>query len=154
MKSDSLLKHMETKDLHFKFSTWSSPFIQFFWGSDCSLFMTSDLIFMMMCWSYTEKLLQVLLALQRNKWKYILDFVSSKFKKKNERWSLSHVQLFAIPWTIALQAPLSMEFSKKEYWSGLPFPSPGDLSDTGIKPRSPALQVDSLPSELPGEKTE
>ena len=53
--------------------------------------------------------------------------------------SLSHVQLFAIPWTIAYQAPLSMRFSRQEYWSGLPFPSPGDLPDPGIEPRAPAL---------------
>ena len=50
----------------------------------------------------------------------------------------------AIPWTVAHQAPLSMGFSRQEYWSGLPFPFPGDLSDPGIEPRSPALQVDSL----------
>ena len=52
------------------------------------------------------------------------------------------------PWTVAHQAPLSMRFSRQEYWSGLPFPSPGDLPDTGIKPRSPVLQADSLPTEL------
>ena len=51
---------------------------------------------------------------------------------------------FATPWTVARQAPLSVEFSRQEYWSGLPFPSPGDLPDPGIKPASPALQVDSL----------
>ena len=51
----------------------------------------------------------------------------------------------------ACQALLSMEFSRQEYWSGLPFPSPGDFSDIGIKPRSPALQTDSLPSEPPGK---
>ena len=55
------------------------------------------------------------------------------------------------PWTMACQAPLSMEFSRQEYWSGLPLPSPGDLPDLGIKPRSPALQADSLPSEPPGK---
>ena len=55
------------------------------------------------------------------------------------------------PWTAARQAPLSMEFSRPEYWSGLPFPFPGDLPDPGIKPRSPTLQVDSLPSEPPGK---
>jgi len=49
------------------------------------------------------------------------------------------------PWTIALQAPLAMGFPRQEYWSGLPFPSLGDLPDPGIKPTSPALQVDSLP---------
>ena len=65
--------------------------------------------------------------------------------------SLSHVRLFATPWTVARQAPLSMRFSRQEYWSGLPFPSPGDLSDPGIEPWSPALQADSLPSEPPGK---
>ena len=64
--------------------------------------------------------------------------------------SLSCVQLFATPWTVTHQAPPSMEFSRRGYWSGLPFPSPGDLPDPGIKPRSPALQVDTLPSEPPG----
>ena len=58
---------------------------------------------------------------------------------------LSHVQLFATPWTVAHQAPLSMAFSRQEYWSGLPFPSPGDLPDPGIKLASLTLQVDSLP---------
>ena len=58
---------------------------------------------------------------------------------------LSHVQLFATPWTVAHQAPLSMAFSRQEYWSGLPFPSPEDLPDPGIKLASLALQVDSLP---------
>ena len=51
------------------------------------------------------------------------------------------------PQTVACQAPLSMEFSRKEYWSGLPGPPPRDLSDSGIKPGPPALQADSLPSE-------
>ena len=62
-----------------------------------------------------------------------------------------HVQIFATPWTVAHQAPLSMGFPKQEYWSGLPFPPPGDLPDPGIKPQSPALQVDSLSSEPPGK---
>ena len=53
--------------------------------------------------------------------------------------SLSRVQLFVTPWTVAYQAPLSMEFSRQEYWNGLPFPSPGDLPDPGIEPRSPVL---------------
>ena len=55
------------------------------------------------------------------------------------------------PWTVAHQAPLSMEFSRQEYWSGLPFLSSGDLPDPGIKPGSPALQRDSLLSEPPGK---
>ena len=54
------------------------------------------------------------------------------------------------PWTVAHQAPLSMEFSRQEYWSGLLFPSPGDLPNPGIEPRSPTLQADALPSEPSG----
>ena len=65
--------------------------------------------------------------------------------------SLSCVQLFAVPWVVAHQIPPSMGFSRQEYWSGLPFPSPGDLPDAGIEPRSPALQADALPSEPPGK---
>ena len=65
--------------------------------------------------------------------------------------SLSRVQLFAIPWTVAYQAPPSMGFSRQENWSGLPFPSSGDLPDAGIEPRSPALQADALLSEPPVE---
>ena len=63
---------------------------------------------------------------------------------------LSHVWLFATPWTVAYQVPPSIGFFRKGYWSGLPFPSPGDLADPGIKPRSSALQTDALPSEPPG----
>ena len=55
------------------------------------------------------------------------------------------------PMDCSLLAPPSMEFSRQEYWSGLPFPSPGDLSDPGIKPRSPALQAEALPSEPQGK---
>ena len=63
------------------------------------------------------------------------------------KWKLiSHVQLFVTPWTRQ-----SMEFSRPEYWSEKPFPSPGDLPNPGIEPRSPALQVDSLPAEPPGK---
>ena len=57
----------------------------------------------------------------------------------------------AIPWTVVCQAPLSVEFSRPEYWSGWAFPSPGDLSNPGIEPRSPTLQVDSLPAEPQGK---
>ena len=63
--------------------------------------------------------------------------------------SFSRVLLFATPWTVAHQAPPSMGFSRQEYWSGLPFPSPGDLPDPGFEPRSPALQADALTSEPP-----
>ena len=65
--------------------------------------------------------------------------------------SLSRVRLFATSWTVAYQAPPSVGFSRQEYWSGLPFPSPGDLPNPGIEPGSPALQADALPSEPPGK---
>ena len=64
---------------------------------------------------------------------------------------LSSVQLFATPWTVAYQAPPFMGFSRQECWSGLPFPSPGDLPDPGIEPGSLTLRADALPSEPPGK---
>ena len=64
--------------------------------------------------------------------------------------SYCHVWPFVTPWTVALQAPLSMESSRQEYWSGLPFPPPGDVPKPGIKPRSHMLHTDSLPSEYQG----
>ena len=66
---------------------------------------------------------------------------------------LSHVPLFATPWTVAYQVPPSMGFSRLYYWSGLPFPSPGDLLNPGIEPGSPTLQSDALPSEPPGKSS-
>ena len=80
-------------------------------------------------------------------------------KSANASWSqlipevksLSHVRLFATPWTVAHQAPPSMGFSRQEYWNRLPFPSPGDLPDPGIEPRCPTLQADALTSEPPGK---
>ena len=72
-----------------------------------------------------------------------IDFVKVK--------SLSRIQLFGTPWTVAHQAPPSMGFSRQEYWSGLPFPSSGDLPDPGIEPGSPTLQADALTSEPPGK---
>ena len=71
-------------------------------------------------------------------------FSSSEVKVK----SLSYVQLFVTPWTVAYKAPPSMGFSRQEYWSQLPFPSPGDLPNPGIELRSPALQADALPQSL------
>ena len=73
------------------------------------------------------------------------------YSSLSEVKSLSRVRLFATPWTVAHQAPLSMGFSRQEYWSELPFPSPEDLPDPGIEPRSPALQADILTSEPPGK---
>ena len=76
---------------------------------------------------------------------FIILYTSVKVK------SLSRVRLFATSWTVACQAPPSMGFSRQEYWSGLPFPSPGHLPNPGIKPRSPALQADALTSEPSGK---
>ena len=64
---------------------------------------------------------------------------------------LGRVQLFVTLWTVAHQAPLSMGISRQGYWSGLPFPPSGDLPDPGIKPTSPILQADFLPSVAPGK---
>ena len=72
-------------------------------------------------------------------------------KEESESVICSVMSNSVIPWTIAHQAPLGMEFSRQEYWSGLPFPSPGDLPNRGIEPRSPALQADSLLSEPQGK---
>ena len=76
-------------------------------------------------------------------------------EKSEVKWSevklLSRVRLFATWWTVAYQAPLSMGFSRKKYWSGLPFPSPGDLPDPGIEPGFPTLEADALTSEPPGK---
>ena len=69
----------------------------------------------------------------------------------SEAKSLSRVRLFATPWTVAHQTPPSRGFCRQEYWSGLPCPSPGDLPDPGIEPRSLALQADALTSEPPGK---
>ena len=74
-----------------------------------------------------------------------------KFQVKVKVKSLSHVRFFVTLWTIAHHSPLSIEFSRQEYWSGLPFPSPGDLPNSVIKLGCPALQVDSLPAEPQGE---
>ena len=67
--------------------------------------------------------------------------------------SLSRVQLFSTPQTVAYHALLSMGFSRQEYWNGLPFPSPEDLPNPGIKPRSPTLKADALSSEPPGKSS-
>ena len=82
-------------------------------------------------------------------WKrQLLSLAKQKVKVK----LLSRVRLFAIPWSVTYQAPPTMRFSRQECWSGLPFPSPGDLSDPGIEPRSPALQADALTSQPSGKQ--
>ena len=80
----------------------------------------------------------------------------STFRLEKKEKSLSCVWLFVNPsfmnpWTVTYQAPLSMEFFSQECWSGLPFPSPGDLPDPGIEPGSPSLRADTLPSKPPGK---
>ena len=88
---------------------------------------------------------------------YLIDFIVQQrpiqhckaIMKKVKVQSLTHIGPFATPWTVAHQAPLSMGFSRQEYWSGLPLPSPGCLPDPGIESGSPALQADSLLSEPP-----
>ena len=82
----------------------------------------------------------------------ILCFDYSTLESESEN-NLSHIQLFLTPRSVACQGPLSMGFSRPEYWSGLPFPSPGHLPNPGIKARSPTLQADSLPPEPPGKPT-
>ena len=77
-------------------------------------------------------------------------FCPQEISPRVEMKSLSRVRLFETPWTVAHQGLPSMGFSRQEYWSGLPFPSPGDLPDPRIEPRSPALQADALTSEPPG----
>ena len=76
-----------------------------------------------------------------------------ELEKKVKVKPLSRVRLFETPWTVACQAPPSKGFARQEYWSAMPFPSPGDLPNPGIKPKSPALQADTLPSEPPGMHT-
>ena len=86
-----------------------------------------------------------------------IKFLNSKNKKNHkcpdESESISHSVMSDSEtlWTVACQAPLSMGFSRQEYWSGLPFPPPGDLPNPGVKPMSPALQANSLPYESPGK---
>ena len=95
--------------------------------------------------------LPFLLSVSWSETVYFLPPRSSHRIKIYWKWSRSVVSDSATPWTIAYQALLSMGFSRQEYWSGLPFPSPGDLPNPGIEPGSPALQTDALPSEPPGK---
>ena len=74
----------------------------------------------------------------------LIEYLCSLFMLLLFSCSTKCVWVFATPWTVTCQAPLSMGFSRQEYWSGLPCPSPGDLPDPGIKPGSPTLQADSL----------
>ena len=86
--------------------------------------------------------------------KNFLGTATCSFLEERKYKSLSCVQLFATPWTVARKAPLSMKFSRQEDWSGLPCPPPGDLPNSEIKPGSPASQGDSSLSEPPGKPRE
>ena len=91
--------------------------------------------------------LQVYIVRRLRTWTVILRILTELWSVLCCAQSLSHIQLFTTLWTVAPQAPLSMGFSRQEYWSGLPCPSPGDLPNSGnnlVSPASPALQVDSL----------
>ena len=77
----------------------------------------------------------------------LIPWWSSGFFKRLLKKLISSVRLFVTPWAVAYQAPLSMGFSRQEYWGGLSFPSPGDLPDPGIESRFPKLQANALPSE-------
>ena len=89
----------------------------------------------------------------------VIQFANKKFQMLFTRQCLvfwwwgfrQSCMTLATPWTVACQVPLSVRFSRQEYWRGLPFPPPGDLPNPGIEPWSPALQVDSLPTEPPGK---
>ena len=95
------------------------------------------------------------LVMDREAWRAAVHGIAKSWTQLSDwtelNWVIVPDWLFAIPWTVACQAPLSMEFSRQEYWSGLPFPSPGDLPYPGIKHRSSALQSNSLPSKPPGK---
>ena len=86
---------------------------------------------------------------QSSAWEKDTHLTEAQLELTGKSESVSGIQLFGAPWTVAHEAPLSLELSRQEYWSGLPHPSPGDIPDPGIKSRSPALQADSLPSEPP-----
>ena len=101
------------------------------------------------CFSSFQHIL--ILAQFHNMFEKLIFFAAANSMWKWKCLLLSCVQLFVTPWSVAHQAPLSLGFPRQEYWSGLPFHSPGDLSDSWIQPRSPTLQADSLLSEPPGK---
>ena len=85
-------------------------------------------------------------------WQWLLDFLKYLYSSFGGGGLVAKsCPTLATPWTVACQGPLSVGFSRQEYWSGLPFPPPGDLPDPEIEPRSPALQADSLSAELQGK---
>ena len=88
------------------------------------------------------------------KFRLIILFAAKDGESESESEVAKSCLTLCAPWTVAHQAPPSMGFSRQEYWSGLPFPSSGDLPDPGIEPRFPALQADALTSAPPGKDGE
>ena len=126
-----------------------SPCRQHFWASESSSWAPLG------HWPYSTSHLSLqLLAVATTCWNGYTSLLWTHLWLKISgvrAWSLSHVWLFAAAWTIAHQAPLSMEFSRQEYWNGLSFPTPGDLSNPGFKLASPVLEGRFLTSEPPGK---
>ena len=135
------MEKRKTKDLIILKLNYSSVWTEWFF---CFLFVFNICEEATKCTSYN--LIYIYMYMYIN----ILDYIQHKHVLCCPQ-PLSHVQLFANLWTVACQAPLFMLFSRQEYWSGQPFPSPEDLPNPGIEPRSPVLQVDSLPAELLGK---
>ena len=108
--------------------------------------------FLFACFGHAAWLAGSLFTYQGFPWQWKHGVLTTRPPRKKVK-SLSRVRLFATPWTVAHQAPLSMGFSRQEYWSGLPFPSPGDLPDPGFESRSPPLRADALTSEPAGQIT-
>ena len=122
-----------TKQLHFHFSAFPKKMTDYF----------KDILGTISLSPIFQNIIYLYLEIDEEKGIYRYQFSSAQ--------SLSCVQLFSTPWTIAYQAPQSMEFSRQEYWSGLPLPSPGAFPHPGKEPGSPALQADALLSEPPGK---
>ena len=114
-----------------------------------SYFKSPNMMLWKWCTQYPSKFWKLSSVHRTGKGQF--SFQSQRKERKKKVKSLSHVQLLATPWTVAHQAPPSIGFSRQEYWSGLPFPSPGDLPNPGIETSSPTLQADTLPSEPPGK---
>ena len=114
---------------------------------------SQGLLWLILCYYYYQS---VFLIKQRSNWDKFKEtsgiFLACTFPFLEHAWkcySLIRAQIFMTQWIVALQAPLSLEFSRQEYWSGLPFPFPGDLPNPGIEHGSPALQAHFLPSKPP-----
>ena len=134
--------------------------LQVFQETEGDLLLPSLIIFHHLLWSTQSKALTQSIN-QMFFWNSFAFYMIQQMLKFDHTTSgvyvlsrFSHVQLFMTLWTVTHQAPLSMGFSRQEYWSGLPCPPPGDLPNPGIEPGPPALQVNSLPTESPGKPSQ